>query len=84
MSDATAPGPVTITYWAGAQRAAGRRSEQLNVRTLRELREVLAGRAQLAALIGVCSMLVDGRRFADDDALPAGAAVDVLPPFAGG
>lgn len=78
------PGPVRVTYWAGAQRAAGRRSEQLEARTLGELRAQLGRRPELARLIGVCSLLVDGRRFDDDEPLPAGANVDVLPPFAGG
>lgn len=75
---------MTVTYWAGAQRAAGRRSEQMSAPTLGVLRIALAQRAELAGLIGACSLLVDGRRFADDEPLPAGAVVDVLPPFAGG
>lgn len=75
---------MTVTYWAGAQRAAGLRSEPMNVRTLSQLRAELAQRSGLAALIGVCTLLVDGRRIGDDEELPPGAVVDVLPPFAGG
>jgi molybdopterin converting factor small subunit len=75
---------VTVTFWAGAQRAAGRRSELLAARTLGDVRAQLAGRAELAGLIAACSLLVDGARYDDDAPLPPAARVDVLPPFAGG
>jgi molybdopterin converting factor small subunit len=38
----------------------------------------------LSAVIATSSFLVDGRTHAIEDALPDGAVVDVLPPFAGG
>jgi molybdopterin synthase sulfur carrier subunit len=87
--DSTAPfvsaGPVvTVTFWAGAQRAAGHRSEQVPAGTLAQIRAALSQRPALASVMAVASLLVDGERFADDAALPAGATVDVLPPFAGG
>jgi molybdopterin converting factor small subunit len=73
-----------VTYWAGAQRAAGRRTEQVAARTPGELRAALAGRPELSRLIAVCTLLVEGRRLPEDEPLPPGAVVDVLPPFAGG
>lgn len=75
---------VTVRYWAGAQRAAGRERETLHVGTLGELRSALAGRPELARVAAVASYLVDGQRGGDDTALHEGAEVDVLPPFAGG
>ena len=75
---------VTVRYWAGAQRAAGRERETLHVGTLGELRSALAGRPELARVAAVASYLVDGQRAGDDTALRDGAEVDVLPPFAGG
>jgi molybdopterin synthase sulfur carrier subunit len=87
--DITAPSmtgspTITVTFWAGAQRAAGHRSEQVAGGTLAQIRATLAQRPALSAVMAVASLLVDGERFADDAQLPAGATVDVLPPFAGG
>jgi molybdopterin converting factor small subunit len=75
---------VTVRYWAGAARAAGTDSEVLQVDTVAELRALLSARPALAAVSRVASFLVDGAQAGDAAPLPAGAVVDVLPPFAGG
>jgi molybdopterin converting factor small subunit len=75
---------VTVRYWAGAQRAAGRETEQLTAATVGELRAVLAARPELTKVAAVASFLVDGQQAGDTTALHEGAEVDVLPPFAGG
>jgi molybdopterin synthase sulfur carrier subunit len=75
---------VTVTFWAAAARAAGHRSEPAQASTLRELRDALAQRPELRAVMAAASLLVNGAQHDLDAPLPAGAAVDVLPPFAGG
>lgn len=75
---------VTVRYWAGARRAAGVEEEQVDAATLTGLKEQLAAREALAAVVRVASFLVDGQRVGDDAVLADGAQVDVLPPFAGG
>ena len=75
---------VTVRYWAGARRAAGRDCETLHADTVGGLRAVLAGRAELAKISAVASFLVDGVQADETSHLHAGAVVDVLPPFAGG
>ena len=75
---------VTVRYWGGAKRVAGRAEETIVAATLGELRDVLAGRTGFAALCEAASWLVDGQVAADSTVLPPGATVDVLPPFAGG
>jgi molybdopterin converting factor small subunit len=81
----TSPPPlVTVRYWAGAQRAAGRETEQLSAQTVGELRRLLGERPELGKVAAVASFLVDGRQAGETTTLTAGAEVDVLPPFAGG
>lgn len=79
---------VTVRYFAGARAAAGVSEETVPAgRSLDELTAELAGRrgARLGAIFEVASFLVDGTAWHDRRApLPAGATVDVLPPFAGG
>lgn len=82
---------VVLRYWAAAKAAAGVAEESYDVTTLAEL-VALAGAAHadtgLAKVLGVCSYLVDGdpvgTRPHDAVALPDGAVVEALPPFAGG
>ena len=92
--------PMThIRYFAAAAEAAGTDSEQIGLdeigaqeisvdkypTTLGELVDHLAGRhAGLAKVLRVSSFLVNERPADRDAPLPAGAVVDVLPPFAGG
>ena len=75
---------ITVRYWAGAKRAAGRAEEPFEVSTLHELRAALRARPELSTVSEVASFLVDGARVADTATLSDGAEVDVLPPFAGG
>ena len=78
------PARVTVRYWAGAKRAAGRAEESLEVETLADVRAALASRPELAAVSRVAALLVDGAQLPDSVPLRDGAEVDVLPPFAGG
>ncbi|KXK62583.1 molybdopterin synthase sulfur carrier subunit [Micromonospora rosaria] len=79
---------LTVRYFAGARAAAGRSEETAPAgRSLEQLTADLAQRhgAPLAAVLRVASFLVDGVACHDRQApLPAGATIDVLPPFAGG
>lgn len=75
---------MTVRYWAGARRAAGRESEQLEAATVADLLGLLADRPELSRVIPACSVLVDSLAAEPDTVLAAGAVVDVLPPFAGG
>lgn len=78
------PARVTVRYWAGAKRAAGRPEESFEVETLGDVRAALRARPELAAVSEVAALLVDGAQAADTTVLRDGAQVDVLPPFAGG
>ena len=78
------PAEITVRYWAGAQRAAGRAEELLSADTIAELRELLSDRPDLAKVCAVAAFLVDGQRAGETTRLHEGAQVDVLPPFAGG
>jgi molybdopterin synthase sulfur carrier subunit len=75
---------VTVRYWAGARRAAGLHSEEIAADDLADLRRLLAARAGMAEIVAASSLLVDSVAGRDDEPLPDGAVVDVLPPFAGG
>lgn len=75
---------VTVRYWAGARRAAGTAQEQLSAASVAELRELLRARPGFDRVADVSSYLVDGAQASETTALPDGATVDVLPPFAGG
>lgn len=82
---------LTVRYFAGARAAAGLTEETFpalsDAYTLSDLVDELVARhgPQLAKVLAVASFLVDGAACRDREArLPAGATVDVLPPFAGG
>jgi molybdopterin synthase sulfur carrier subunit len=78
---------LEVRYFAGARAAAGVRSEQISAASLDDLTAILAERhgERLAMVLKAASFLVDGLACHDRQAaLPAGATVDVLPPFAGG
>lgn len=79
----------TVRFYAGAAEAAGCDSASVELpgdATLADLVALLgASNQRLADVLGVCTLLLDGRTAAADSPLPQGAAaVDVLPPFAGG
>jgi sulfur-carrier protein len=79
---------ITVRYFAGARTAAGVSEETLPAGPgLDALVDTLAARRgeRLAVVLKVASFLVDGVTWHDRQLpLPAGATVDVLPPFAGG
>lgn len=75
---------VTVRYFAGAARAAGRESEQLEASSIEDLRETLAARPELTSVCRSASFLIDSQVAGDNARLHDGATVDVLPPFAGG
>lgn len=78
---------ITVRYFAGAREAAGVTTEQLDGPTsVAALRGALASaHPGLETVLPKCALLVAGARAtSDDDAVPDGVTVDVLPPFAGG
>lgn len=79
---------VTIRYFAAAQAAAGVGSETVEASSVSALVTRLsdAHGPTFAAVLGRCSLLVNGQQTAPDshEPLAADALVDVLPPFAGG
>ena len=79
---------LTVRYFAGARAAAGgASSEQVDAGSIDELVAALTARhgERLAVVLKAASFLVDGLTCHDRQAaVPAGATVDVLPPFAGG
>ncbi len=79
---------MEITYYAGAADAAGTDREVLDTSdiTAEEVVSLLSARHDgLAEVLRSCSLLVDGTSVKDPKTrIPAGARVDVLPPFAGG
>ncbi len=85
-TDTAPPDGVTVRYWAGARAAAGVDGETVATPgTVGALVAMLtASRPGLAAVLPVCSVLVDGLAASGEDPLPPRAVVEVLPPFAGG
>jgi sulfur-carrier protein len=79
---------LTVRYFAGARAAAGgTRSEEIEAATLTELVRTLTDRhgERLAVVLKAASFLIDGLTCHDPEAaIPTGATVDILPPFAGG
>jgi molybdopterin converting factor small subunit len=76
----------TIRYWAAARAAAGTHEEPYEGDTLESvlLDASSVHGPELARVLSMCSFLVDGARLGPDAALPEGAVIEVLPPFAGG
>jgi molybdopterin converting factor small subunit len=77
---------VTVRFFAAARAAAGRSVQRAEAPTLAALVAALAAEnGRLGAVLARCSFLVDGLVCHDPaEPLPAGATIDVLPPFAGG
>lgn len=80
---------VTVRYFAGAQAAAGRPEELVElpgVVTVADLSARLAERhgPDLERVLQAASFLVDEVVAGADRRVNAGSSVDVLPPFAGG
>jgi molybdopterin synthase sulfur carrier subunit len=79
---------LTVRYFAGARAAAnGISTELAEATSLSDLTQLLTNRhgERLGLVLKSASFLVDGLTCHDRQApLPAGATIDVLPPFAGG
>ncbi|MHA6624275.1 MoaD/ThiS family protein [Pseudonocardia sichuanensis] len=86
----TSTATVTIRYFAAARAAAGVETEPLALPDGATVDDVLAAArtrhgAELARVLDRCSFLLDEVAVRDRaTVVPAGATVDVLPPFAGG
>jgi molybdopterin converting factor small subunit len=86
----TATATVTVRYFAAARAAAGVETEPLELPAGATVEDVLAAvreqhGAELARVLDRCSYLLDEVAVRDRTAVvPAGATLDVLPPFAGG
>ena len=80
------PRLVEVHLFAAARAAAGTDVVRVADGTLGEvLADAVRQAPGLAAVLGRCSVLVDGTAAHGDDAAVApGSRVDVLPPFAGG
>ena len=74
-----------VRYFAAAAEAAGLEEETLEAATVGDLKALLTARfgEPMRKVLASGSFLVDGV-VSRDDALPIGARIDVLPPFAGG
>ena len=76
---------VRVRFWAGARAAAGVEETSVPPGSLAEVLDAVAARfPDLAPLLPLCSLLVDGRRLSSEASLGPDALVEVLPPFAGG
>ncbi|SEV89968.1 Molybdopterin converting factor, small subunit [Austwickia chelonae] len=76
---------VTVRYWAAARAAAGVAEESVVPgRVADVLAAAEARHPQLAPVVAVASVLVDGLAVDRDAEAPAGCTLEVLPPFAGG
>jgi len=76
---------VTIRYWASARAAAGCDTELYVGRVVGDVIEAAAAaHTGLAIVLGVSTILLDGRQVGASEPLLDGATIEVLPPFAGG
>jgi molybdopterin synthase sulfur carrier subunit len=77
---------VTLRYWAAARAVAGVDSDA--VAGCATVADAVAAantlRPGLDAVTAVSSFLLEGRPAQRADPVPAGAVVEILPPFAGG
>ena len=76
---------ITVRLFAAARDAAGTDSVQIpaDVPLAAALAELGLG-DRFTRVLAACTLMCEGRRIGATDALPDGAVVDVLPPFAGG
>jgi molybdopterin synthase sulfur carrier subunit len=76
---------VTVRYWASARAAAGCDSERLTGQRVSDVLEAAAAaHTGLGVVLGVSTILLDGRPVDASQPLSEGAILEVLPPFAGG
>jgi molybdopterin converting factor small subunit len=79
------PSLVTVRYWAGARAAAGVGSDEVAGGSVAEVAAAVAVlHPALRPVLAASSFLIDGAAARQDDPVPRGATVEVLPPFAGG
>lgn len=100
MTNSSAPGPgdpdpadaVTVRYWAAARAAAGRESDVVAAGSLADVLAAVRARhpdnMRLSEVMSMCSILIGEVPVTTSDpaavSVPAGASVELLPPFAGG
>jgi molybdopterin converting factor small subunit len=83
---------VTLRYWASLRAAAGITEETVPAGTLAALLAEARSRhddtPRFAAILGICSVIVDGTPVGKRDhrgvSVGDGSVVELLPPFAGG
>ncbi|SDU11283.1 MoaD/ThiS family protein [Jiangella alkaliphila] len=83
---------VTLRYWAAIRAAAGIPAEVVDAGTLAEAlaeaRSAHRDSPRFAAVLDICAVVVDGTPAGSRDpatvVLREGAAIELLPPFAGG
>jgi sulfur-carrier protein len=81
---------VTVRYFAAARAAAGAETEPFELPSGSAVEDAVAAMrerhgAELGRVLDRCSFLLDEVAVRDRSAVvPAGASLDVLPPFAGG
>jgi sulfur-carrier protein len=80
------PVRVTVRYWAGARAAAGVDEDAFDhcPTVGSATAAVVARRPALEPIVRVSTLLLDGHVVTPQTALPPGAVLEVLPPFAGG
>lgn len=78
--------PVPVRLFAAAREAAGTSETTIEAVTIGDVLDGLARRFEdLGPVLTRCSILLEGTRTTDRSVpIPAGATVDVLPPYAGG
>jgi len=76
---------VTIRYWASARAAAGCDSERFGGHHVGDVLDAAAAaHTGLGVVLGVSTILLDGRPVTAAELLTEGTTLEVLPPFAGG
>lgn len=75
---------VTVRFFAAAREAAGMERVEIVAGPVIPALLGLGLGPRFSQVLQVCSVVSDGYRLAPGDAVPDGATVDVLPPFAGG
>jgi molybdopterin converting factor small subunit len=75
---------VTVRLFAAAREAAGSERLEIPAGPVHEGLLDLGLGERFAKVLGVCTLVSDGYRLGEGDAVADGAVVDVLPPFAGG
>ena len=79
---------LLVRYWAGAKAAAGTPQEYVPVTDEAIVADVVAtveaSHPDLAPVLEVASLLLDGRAARREEPVGAADVLEVLPPFAGG